>query len=117
MLAVPEGITAEDLMAKLSSNPKVRVRHRLPQCPPTIEVSPRATTALSNGKQVQVSVELIESESSTSVWSRKYEVSLRDGSNVEGEVATTILEAIRAALTSRAPAAGWQLRVELADKT
>jgi TolB-like protein len=65
---------------------------------------------------VQVSVELIESVSSTSVWSRKYEVSLRDGSNVEGEVATTILEAVRAALNSRAPAAGWQLRVELAAK-
>ena len=51
-----------------------------------------------------------------SVWSRKYEVSLRDGSNVEGEVATTILEAVRAALNSRAPAAGRQLRVELAAK-
>ena len=116
VLALPDGITTADLVAKLSRNPKVRVTHRLTQQPATIEVRPRASTALSSGKRVEVCVELLDSASSTSLWSQSYEVSLRDGSNVEGEVATTILEAVRAALDSRPPAAGWRLRVELADK-
>jgi TolB-like protein len=116
VLALPEGITTADLVAKLSRNPKVRVTHRLTQPPATVEVRRRAFTALLTGKQVEVSVELLESGSSMSLWSRRYEVSLRDGSNVEGEVATTILEAVRAALDTQPPAAGWRLRVELADK-
>jgi hypothetical protein len=42
---------------------------------------------------------------------------LRDGFNIEDEVATTILEAVRAALDSGSLGGGWRLKVELADGT
>jgi TolB-like protein len=56
-------------------------------------------------------------EDSASIWSRTYEVTLRDGFYFEDEVATTILEAVRAALDNESPGTGWQLKVELADRS
>lgn len=109
--ALPERISTEDLVAQLSRNPKVRVRHRAPLYP--AEATPLPPAVTSSGKQVQVCVELVEPDSGAPVWSRTYEVLLRDGFNVEDAVATTILEAVRAAVGGEPLRAGWRLRVEL----
>ena len=46
----------------------------------------------------------------------KYEVPLREGSTLKDEVATTIFEAVRAALDTEAPGAAWRLKVEIAGR-
>ena len=63
-----------------------------------------------------MSAELAGSNAEASVWARQYEVTLRDGFNFEDEVATTILEAVRAALDTEAPGATWRLKVEIAGR-
>jgi TolB-like protein len=64
-----------------------------------------------------VSAELLGSDQAASLWSRTYEVTLRDGFYLEDEVATTILEAVRAALDSESPGTGWRLKVELSESS
>jgi serine/threonine-protein kinase len=114
VLAVPERITTEDLVAQLSRNPNVRVRHRVPADPVTREARSLSTVA-KGGRRVQVSAELLGQ--GASIWSRTYEVTLRDGFYLENEVATTILEAVRAALDNESPGTGWRLKVELTEST
>lgn len=113
--AVPERIKTEDLVAQLSRNPNVRVRHRLQADPTATEARSPSPAVAKGGRRVQVSAELLED--GASIWSRTYEVHLRDGFYLEDEVATTILEAVRAALDNESPGTGWQLKVELADRS
>jgi serine/threonine-protein kinase len=113
VLAVPEHLTTENLVEQLSRNPNVRVRHRLPVDPAAREARSPSSTVARGGRRVQVSAELLED--GASIWSRTYEVTLRDGFYLESEVATTILEAVRAALDNESPGTGWRLKVELAD--
>jgi serine/threonine protein kinase len=114
VLAVPERIKTEELVAQLSRNPNVRVRHRVPAYPTVREGRAPPPTAARSGRRVMVSAELAGSDAEASVWSRTYEVTLRDGFSFEDEVATTILEAVRAALDNEAPGAAWRLKVEIA---
>ncbi len=115
VLAVPEGITTADLVAQLSRNPNVRVRHRLPLGSTTRAARSFSSTDAKGGRRVHVSAELLGSDQAASIWSRTYEVTLRDGFYLEDEVATTILEAVRAALDSGSPGTGWRLKVELSE--
>jgi serine/threonine-protein kinase len=115
VLAVPERITTENLVAQLSRNPNVRVRHRLPADPTARAARSLASMVAKGGRRVQVSAELVEH--GASLWSRTYEVNLRDGFYLEDEVATTILEAVRAALDNETPGTGWRLRVELTENS
>ncbi len=114
VLAVPDRITPEDLVAQLSRNPNVRVRHRVPIA--TREARTPASTAAKGSRRVTVKAELAGSNAEASVWARQYEVTLRNGFNFEDEVATTILEAVRAALDTEAPGAAWRLKVEIASR-
>jgi hypothetical protein len=114
VLAVPDRIKTEELVAQLSRNPNVRVRHRAPVHPTTREARTFLSPVARSGRRVTVSAELVGSAAEASVWSRTYEVTLRDGFNFEDEVATTILEAVRAALDAEAPGAAWRLKVEIA---
>jgi eukaryotic-like serine/threonine-protein kinase len=114
VLAVPERIKTEELVAQLSRNPNVRVRHRVPAYPTVREGRAPPPTAARSGRRVMVSAELAGSDAEASVWSRTYEVTLRDGFSFEDEVATTILEAVRAALDNEAPGTSWRLKVEIA---
>jgi eukaryotic-like serine/threonine-protein kinase len=115
VLAVPDRIKTEDLVAQLSRNPNVRVRNRMPVYPTVRAAKPPAVA--NGGRRVVVGVELIGPGSAAGAWARAYEVTLRDGFNIEDEVATTILEAVRAALDSGSLGGGWRLKVELADGT
>lgn len=117
VLAVPEGITTADLVAQLSRNPNVRVRHRLPLDPTARAARSLSSTAAKGGRRVQVSAELLGSDDAASIWSRTYEVTLRGGFYFEDEVATTILEAVRAALDNESPGTGWRLKVELSESS
>jgi eukaryotic-like serine/threonine-protein kinase len=114
VLAVPERIKTEELVAQLSRNPNVRVRHRAPVDPTTREARTPLSPVARSGRRVTVSAALVGSASEGSVWSRTYDVTLRDGFNFEDEIATTILEAVRAALEAEAPGAAWRLKVEIA---
>jgi TolB-like protein len=105
----------EDLVAQLSRNPNVRVRNRVPVYPP-VRAANQSEVAKAR-RRVRVGVELVGPESAAGAWARSYEVTLRDGFNIEDEVATTILEAVRAALDSGFLGSGWRLKVELADGT
>jgi TolB-like protein len=64
---------------------------------------------------VDVSVLLVSVSQSEVLWSRNYAVTLRDGYYVEDEIATTILEGVRAALDRDTPAGGWRLKVEIGE--
>jgi len=114
VLAVPERITAEDLVAQLSRNPNVRVRQRVPVFPAARPVRRPSSVGAKGGRLVTVTAELATANAAASIWSRTYEVTLRDGFNFEDEVATTILEAVRAALDNEAPGQAWKLKVEIA---
>jgi hypothetical protein len=104
---------AEDVVAQLSRNPNVRVRHGVPPRVTRPEARP-APSGVARGRRVQVSADLLGLEPGVSLWSRTFHVTLRDGFNLEDEVATTILEAVRAALDAKTGTTPWRLRVELA---
>jgi serine/threonine protein kinase len=113
VLALEGGLKAEDVVAQLSRNPNVRVRHGVPPRMTRAE-SKSAPSGVARARRVLVSADLLGPEPGSTVWSRTFHVTLRDGFNVEDEVATTILEAVRAALDAETRTTPWRLRVELA---
>lgn len=108
---VPERLQPDHVAAQLARNPNVRVRH---QAPPSAIERPDEPVA-KHGKKLGVSVALVSAASSAELWSRSYEVTLRDGYYVEDEIATTILEGVRAALDRDIPSGGWRLKVEIGE--